>query len=84
MSVRNLLDLSGKTAIVTGGSRGIGLQMATALGEMGAKIALTAHKQNDADDGVQCTQGRSHQHDSRPSGAGTTSTRSARAFSRRR
>jgi gluconate 5-dehydrogenase len=37
MSVRNLLDLAGKTAIVTGGSRGIGLQMAMALGEMGAK-----------------------------------------------
>jgi len=36
MSVRNLLDLTGKTAIVTGGSRGIGLQMAMALGEMGA------------------------------------------------
>jgi len=50
MSVRNLLDLSGKTAIVTGGSRGIGLQMATALGEMGAKIALTARKQDELDD----------------------------------
>ena len=50
MSVRNLLDLSGKTAIVTGGSRGIGLQMATALGEMGAKVALTARKQDELDE----------------------------------
>jgi gluconate 5-dehydrogenase len=50
MSVRNLLDLGGKTAIVTGGSRGIGLQMATALGEMGAKVALTARKQDELDE----------------------------------
>jgi gluconate 5-dehydrogenase len=50
MSVRNLLDLSGKTAIVTGGSRGIGLQMAAALGEMGAKVALTARKQDELDE----------------------------------
>ncbi|HYG54692.1 MAG TPA: SDR family oxidoreductase [Burkholderiales bacterium] len=44
MSVRKLLDLSGKTALVTGGSRGLGLQMAEALGEMGASIAITARK----------------------------------------
>ena len=50
MSVRDLLDLSGKTAIVTGGSRGIGLQMATALGEMGARVALTARKQEELDE----------------------------------
>ena len=50
MSVRKLLDLGGKTAIVTGGSRGIGLQMAAALGEMGAKVALTARKQDELDE----------------------------------
>ncbi len=50
MSVRALFDLTGKTAIVTGGSRGIGLQMAEALGEMGAKVALTARKQNELDE----------------------------------
>ena len=50
MSVRNLLDLTGKTAIVTGGSRGIGLQMAAALGEMGARIAVTARKQDELDE----------------------------------
>jgi gluconate 5-dehydrogenase len=27
MSIRNLFDLSGKTALITGGSRGLGLQM---------------------------------------------------------
>jgi gluconate 5-dehydrogenase len=44
------LDLGGKVAIVTGGSRGIGLQMAEALGEMGAKVALTARKQSELDE----------------------------------
>jgi NAD(P)-dependent dehydrogenase (short-subunit alcohol dehydrogenase family) len=44
MSVKNLFDLSGKSALITGGSRGLGLQMAEALGEMGAKVAITARK----------------------------------------
>ena len=49
MSVKKLFDLSGRTAIVTGGSRGLGLQIAEALGEMGAKLALTARKKNELD-----------------------------------
>ena len=49
MSVRNLFDLDGRTAVVTGGSRGIGLQMAAALGEMGARVALTARRQDELD-----------------------------------
>ena len=44
MSVKQLLDLSGKVALITGGSRGLGLQIAEALGEMGAHVALTARK----------------------------------------
>ena len=44
MSVKKLMDLTGKVALVTGGSRGLGLQIAEALGEMGAKLALTARK----------------------------------------
>jgi NAD(P)-dependent dehydrogenase (short-subunit alcohol dehydrogenase family) len=48
-SVRKLLDLDGKTALVTGGSRGLGLQMAEALGEMGARVALTARKKDELD-----------------------------------
>ncbi len=50
MSVRKLLDLGGKAAVVTGGSRGIGLQMAEALGEMGARVAVTARKQGELDE----------------------------------
>ena len=52
MSVKKLFDLTGRTAIVTGGSRGLGLQIAEALGEMGAKVAITARKQNELDQAV--------------------------------
>jgi len=47
VGVRQLLDLGGKVALVTGGSRGIGLQMAEGLGEMGARIAVTARKEDE-------------------------------------
>ena len=52
MNVRELLDLRGRTALVTGGSRGLGLQIAEALGEMGAKIAISARKKNELDEAV--------------------------------
>ena len=52
MSVKKLLDLSGKAALVTGGSRGLGLQIAEALGEMGARIAITARKKDELDQAV--------------------------------
>lgn len=52
MSVKKLFDLAGRVAIVTGGSRGLGLQMAEALGEMGARVALTARKQDELDQAV--------------------------------
>jgi NAD(P)-dependent dehydrogenase (short-subunit alcohol dehydrogenase family) len=41
---RELFDLSGKTAIVTGGGAGIGRQMAQALAESGANLVLCARK----------------------------------------
>ena len=44
MHVRELFDLSGKTAIVTGGGSGIGRQMAQALAEAGANLVLCARK----------------------------------------
>lgn len=46
-TAQQLFDLSGKTALVTGGSRGLGLQMAHALGEAGARIMLSSRKAED-------------------------------------
>src|SRR5262249_46026544 len=40
--LRKLFDLSGRVALITGGSRGLGLQIAEALGEFGATLGLTA------------------------------------------
>ncbi len=48
--VQKLFDLTGQTALVTGGSRGLGLQMAEALGEAGAKIMLTSRKASDLEE----------------------------------
>ncbi|MBI3140253.1 MAG: SDR family oxidoreductase [Rhodocyclales bacterium] len=42
--MRTMLELDGRVALVTGGSRGLGLQLAEALGEMGARLALVARR----------------------------------------
>jgi len=44
VSTKQLFDLSGKMAIVTGGSRGLGKEIAIALGEAGARVAITARR----------------------------------------
>ncbi|HBQ27621.1 MAG TPA: gluconate 5-dehydrogenase [Syntrophomonas sp.] len=44
MKVTGMFDLSGKTAIVTGGSVGLGAQMAIALAEAGADVVVAARK----------------------------------------
>ena len=49
-TVSQLFDLNGKTALVTGGSRGLGLQMAHALGEAGARIMLSSRKAGDLEE----------------------------------
>jgi gluconate 5-dehydrogenase len=51
-TIQQLFDLSGRTALVTGGSRGLGLQIAQALGEQGASIVLSSRKQADLDEAV--------------------------------
>jgi len=51
-TIQQLFDLQGKTALVTGGSRGLGLQMAHALGEAGARIMLSSRKADDLEQAV--------------------------------
>ena len=51
-TVPQLFDLTGQVALVTGGSRGLGLQMAHALGEAGARIMLSSRKAEDLAEAV--------------------------------
>ena len=44
MSIFQQFDLSGRTALITGGSSGIGEAMAEALGQAGARIILVARR----------------------------------------
>jgi NAD(P)-dependent dehydrogenase (short-subunit alcohol dehydrogenase family) len=44
MNIKKLFDLSGRVAIITGGSVGLGRQMAEGLAEMGANLVLCARK----------------------------------------
>lgn len=41
----DLFDLTGRSALVTGGSRGLGLEIARALGEAGASVAVWARRE---------------------------------------
>jgi len=45
VNVKQLFDLTGRVAIVTGGSIGLGRQMAEGLAEMGADLVLCARKE---------------------------------------
>jgi NAD(P)-dependent dehydrogenase (short-subunit alcohol dehydrogenase family) len=44
MTATQLFDLTGKTALITGGSRGLGLQIAEALGDAGARLVISSRK----------------------------------------
>ncbi|MFT7772123.1 SDR family oxidoreductase [Roseateles sp.] len=56
--VQDLFDLSGQVALVTGGSRGLGLQIAEALGDAGAKVMLTSRKAADLEEAAAHLQAR--------------------------
>jgi NAD(P)-dependent dehydrogenase (short-subunit alcohol dehydrogenase family) len=43
-SIKKAFDLTRKNALVTGGSRGLGLQIAEALGEQGARVVISSRK----------------------------------------
>jgi len=45
MHVKELYNLEGRVAVVTGGSRGLGLEIAHGLGEAGAQVIVTARRQ---------------------------------------
>jgi NAD(P)-dependent dehydrogenase (short-subunit alcohol dehydrogenase family) len=47
--VNNLFSIEGKTAVVTGGSRGIGLMIARGYVEAGAKVYVSSRKQDVCD-----------------------------------
>ena len=53
MTCPRLFDLTGKVAIVTGSSRGIGLAIAAALAEHGAKVVISSRKQDACDEVAQ-------------------------------
>ena len=58
MNVKKLFDLTGRVAIVSGGSMGLGLQMAESLAEMGANLVLCARKKDRCEEAAETL--RSH------------------------
>ena len=58
--IKELFDLTGKTAIVTGGSRGIGVEMAEALAESGASLMLCARREEWLNETIEEFRGRGY------------------------
>jgi NAD(P)-dependent dehydrogenase (short-subunit alcohol dehydrogenase family) len=48
----DMFNLAGQSALITGGSRGLGLQIAEVLSDYGAQVILTARKQPEIDEAV--------------------------------
>ncbi|GAA5236622.1 SDR family oxidoreductase [Verticiella sediminum] len=53
MSIQEMFSLAGRTAIITGGSRGLGLQIAEVLGDAGARLVLSARKADELEHAVE-------------------------------
>ncbi|HFB99187.1 MAG TPA: glucose 1-dehydrogenase [Phaeodactylibacter sp.] len=49
MKIKNQFDLTGKVAIITGSSKGIGASIARGLAEFGAKVVVSSRKQEAVD-----------------------------------
>jgi NAD(P)-dependent dehydrogenase (short-subunit alcohol dehydrogenase family) len=56
--IMKAFDLSGKTALITGGSRGLGLQIAEVLGEQGARLIISSRKVADLEEAKKHLTGR--------------------------
>jgi NAD(P)-dependent dehydrogenase (short-subunit alcohol dehydrogenase family) len=59
-SVATLFNLSGKKAIITGGSRGLGLQIAETLAEQGAEVLLSARKADELEAATSYLKGKGY------------------------
>jgi gluconate 5-dehydrogenase len=57
VNVKQLFDLSGRVAIISGGSMGLGRQMAEGLAEMGATLVLCARKKERCEEAAEALRG---------------------------